>query len=137
MTNSNFHSNGLNGLDIEGRGAITLTNVNASNNSNLGAELAAFKVGNIMVKDSHFDYNGDHPYDYGLYVYSAQGTISLTNVSASWNTGSGAFLSNSDAFSAKAVSITGGNFNTNTRNGLQVYSIGAITLKNGKCLREQ
>ncbi len=130
VTNSNFHSNGLNGLDIEGRGAITLTNVNASDNSNLGAELAAFKVGNIIVKDSHFDYNGDHPYDYGLYVYSAQGTISLTNVSASWNMGSGAFLSNRMLSTAKAVSITGGNFNNNTRNGLQVYSEGAITLKN-------
>ena len=59
-----------------------------------------------------------------------RGTISLTNVSASWNTGSGAFLSNSDALSAKAVSITGGNFNNNTRNGLQVYSKGAITLEN-------
>ncbi len=130
VTNSSFHMNGLNGLDIEGRGTITLSKVYANENLNLGAELAAYKVGNIIIKDSSFDYNGDHPYDYGLYVYSAQGTITLTNVSASWNTGTGAHITNSGATSAKAVSITGGNFNNNTRTGLQVYSKGAITLKN-------
>ncbi len=134
VTNSNFHGNGLNGLDIEGRGTITLSKVYASENLNLGAELAAYKVGNIIIKDSSFDYNGDHPYDYGLYAYSAQGTITLTNVSASWNTGTGAHITNSGATYAKSVSITGGNFNNNTRTGLQVYSKGAITLKNTNAL---
>ncbi len=130
ITNSDFWYSGLNGLDIEGRGTITLSNVSAGENANLGAELAAFKVGNIIIKDSSFDYNGDHPYDYGLHAYSAQGTITLTNVSASWNTGTGAYIANLNATTAKAVSITGGNFNNNTRTGLQVYSKGAITLKN-------
>lgn len=128
ITNGDFHFNGLNGLDIENGGSVTLTNVEATNNQNLGAEIASY--GNILIKDSIFDYNGDHPYDYGLYAYSALGSIALTNVSACYSTGVGAFLANQNAASAKPVSITGGNFNYNQWTGLQVRSKGAITLKN-------
>lgn len=128
ITNGSFFLNGLNGLDIENGGSVTLTNVDAGSNYNLGAEIASW--GNILIKDSSFDYNGDHPYDYGLYAYSAQGSIALTNVSVCYSTGVGAFLANQNAASAKPISITGGNFNNNAWTGLQVRSKGAITLKN-------
>lgn len=128
ITNGSFHFNGLNGLDIENGGSVTLTNVQALYNQNLGAEIASW--GNILITDSSFDYNGDHPYDVGLYAYTVEGTITLNNVSACYSSGVGASLRNQNASSPKAVSITGGNFNNNAWTGLQVYSKGAITLKN-------
>ncbi len=139
LTGSNeFKFNG-GGLRIQSNGAITLNNIVASNNHNYNG---VWLVNDSSTVNSSVTLTGtnifnDNNYG-GINIYS-KGIISLNNVKANGNgfgagSGFGAELYNFASGTPKAVtiSVSGGNpdslFNNNYSGGLQVYSLGAITV---------
>lgn len=119
------------GLYVTALGNITLSTVTANQNTaGYGAYLQnTTGTGNIAVTTGTFNLNVGS--DGGLKVLS-KGTITLTTVTASGNTGgSGASLDNSGASAAKSITIGGTNeFSSNKNNGLTVAATGAITASN-------
>lgn len=126
-----FNANGITGLYVTSRGAITINNLSASNNSNNGAELnnnvGASTAGVTLTGTNIFSDNSS----YGLYVESF-GVIKINNLFANSNSGIGAYLDNSlVSVGAPAVTLTGTNeFKYNTTNGLSIVSKGLITINN-------
>ena len=140
-----FDYNSGNGIEAFSNGAITLTDVVASNNSGDGAYLnnsSSPTASTITVDNSHipgglgFKNNGVN----GLEAY-AIGTITLTDVVSSNNSGGdGAFLDNCiDPGGSGLCTGSGGvivdqgasdssTFNNNNKNGLEVLSTGSISL---------
>jgi hypothetical protein len=119
-------------LDVETAGNITLTRVDVGSEvtSNLSAGAILNNTsgaGNILISESEFSNNAGGN---GL-TASSKGTITLTNVNANDNGGSGAVLDNSSATAAKNVTLTGTSiFSDNANHGLAVFSRGAITIGN-------
>jgi hypothetical protein len=129
-----FSGNKNGGLSVNSAGNISITNVNASNNE-LNSGLALFNnyqngYGNILVKNSvknaynDFSRNGD----YGAVVYSL-GTITLSNILVKENGQTGLYVNNTDAASAKNVTLSRIISDDNEGDaGVDVYSNGVITL---------
>jgi len=117
------------GLLVQSNGTITLTNVTASNNTGYGANLinsGAASAKNVTITNGTF--NSNTAGGTGGLIVTSNGAIALTNVTASSNTNYGANLNNSGAPTVQKVTVTGGTFNTNGAGGLQVMSLGNITL---------
>ena len=106
--NNNFNNNFKYGLDIFSLGAITVNNVNASNNGRTGVFLTnnfPTAVGGVSVTNTpaygpNFNNNGYYNNSYngeydGLDIFS-HGAITVMDVGASGNTGDGIDLDNSD-----------------------------------------
>jgi hypothetical protein len=131
-TNS-FNTNYNTGLVINSLGAITASNVTASDTSNgYGAILANNGGAGGVTLSGKNTFNGND--GTGLDV-TTTGAITLNNVTASQNgqggSGYGAFLSNTAASGPQAVKLTGTNtFDGNETLGLYVDSLGAITINN-------
>ena len=149
LTGTNLiNYNQTNGLEISSDGTISLNNVNISNNAEGGAVLdnclnpgpntACSVVGKsvILTGTNIFNWNGFE----GL-VVNTDGAISISNVTASHNSGLyGVYLDNC-AFDAitllactntlpYAVSITTpSSFLYNSSDGLYIRTTGAVTLK--------
>ncbi|MCL5428630.1 MAG: hypothetical protein M1347_02350, partial [Chloroflexi bacterium] len=127
------------GLYIDTSGKVTLTRVDATNNDGHGAYIENTDgTKDVMITDGEFTGNGEFGGN-GLVVYS-KGAITLANVIANENWEKGALLVNcawddvlgcTGAASAKPVTLTSGafEFNYNGDNGLEIYSGGAIMLK--------
>ena len=131
ITLSRFNSNaGGGGLSVSSRGQITLAGVLANGNSGHGAYLdntSAPAARNITLTTGTFEFNdnGSH----GLLAYS-RGAITLRDLTATGNGGSGASLDNT-AGSGAGVSLAGVNvFAENSADGLQIYSSGPIAASN-------
>ena len=132
-TNS-FSTNATNGLAIASLGAVTLNNVNASNNV---ADYGAGVQNDTSALPQPVTLSGTNVFSgnntFGLQILS-KGVITVNSVTASGNTaGKGADLQNTFGTSsaAQGVKLTGTNvFNGNVGNGLYVSSFGAITANN-------
>jgi hypothetical protein len=144
ISTSHFNGNlGGDGLFVKSEGAISLTKTSASGNSGWGAalhnDLAGFGILAISINNdalkigsglNGFSGNGDGGLDIG-----ARGPVTLTNVEANGNTGSGAFVNNF-AGSPADLKITNSYFDFNDDGvgggyGLFVESKGNITLSGG------
>jgi putative surface-exposed virulence protein len=115
-------------MNVTTSGKVTLTRVDAHANSGSGAHIDnTAGTGDVLVTTGDFKNNGG---GIGLEILS-RGTITLVDVTASENGGAGAVLDNHTAPSAKNVVLTSGEFefNSNGVNGLTIYSIGAVLLK--------
>jgi parallel beta-helix repeat protein len=130
-----FDNNGTRGLEIETKGAITISKADASGNGGSGVFLNndyAGATAGITLGSSRYysSINGNGGIDPGLDIRT-RGTISLTNVSVSDNeNGPGASLNNTNAAKPRAVTITDGNFYNNFETGLLLLNInGPITLR--------
>lgn len=140
IKNSNFDGNSGNsyGLSVVARGAITLTNVSASNNTDAVSNPGGAYLDNgysqlavpVKVTTGWFDSNEHN----GLTIYS-KGVVTLSKISASNNTGSGygVYVLNSLG-TTPGVSISGAStaynqFNHNGVDGIYIYSDGAISVK--------
>lgn len=129
----NFNSNNSSGLNVTSGGTITLTNLNASDNtSGYGMSLSndyQNSIGNVIMKTtsktslSDLSRNG-----YSGLAVSSRGTISLTNVMVFTNGSNGIEISNADAASAKSVTLTNIKSDDNHNYGVHVSSVGSITL---------
>ena len=134
-----FNGNSLVGLSVYSNGAITLSNITASDNGGSGAYLSnsgAPTPQNVTLTGFNtFNNNSVTSIGDGLSIYS-KGAITLSNVTASGNGFSGAFLDNSLASTPKNVTLTGVNtFSNNgsattSGDGLKILSKGSITLSN-------
>lgn len=133
ITKVSFNGNYYDGLAVENRGNITLTNVQANWNEFDEAKGAILDnrggTGNITIKTSEFNGNGET----GLMAYT-RNNVTLTTVHADENGYMGAWIG-TDPEPAKVVAISGmSTFNDNgyvtPGSGLEVYATGAITLTN-------
>lgn len=149
VNNSNFNSNTATGLDIASKGVVTLKNVTANENNEVGAYIdntydeKAQAVN--LTGTSNFNYNGAD----GLVIFS-KGVITLSYITASYNNengsgsvsfGSGAYLDNclqstpglgacKNTFASSVVVKGINNFSYNGWDGLRVYSNGVISISN-------
>ena len=148
--NNNFTNNFGDGLNIVSKAGITANNITANFNSGRGAFLnnksGTGSVGGVMLTGSN-DFESNTLL--GLEVYS-QGSITINNLTADWNTGSvitnsdgsyhvgGVYLDN-QSLTATPVNVTltgrnnflgNGDGTSHTGKGLLVYTDGAITLNN-------
>jgi hypothetical protein len=130
---NNFNENVNDGLYIESKGNISLTNVAANHNyEGFGAYLRNSFSGSagtvtITATTDQFNYFSSYNARTGLVVDSF-GNISLSKVNASENYGRGAELYNDLAPTPKTVMVTNGIFNDNNNDGLLILSKGAVTL---------
>jgi hypothetical protein len=128
-----FNGNGLGGLYVSSKGAVTASSLTA--NANLvgyGVSIdsdGAGSAGNVKLTGfNSFDGNSDT----NLYI-STVGMISLNSITSVNSTfGSGAFISNLASGSvAKAVILTGNHvFSGNNGSGITIVSNGAVTTSN-------
>jgi putative surface-exposed virulence protein len=134
-----FNDNGDSGLGIASNGIVTLNNLTANDNDNVGVYVdntdattakAVILKGTNVFNNNIFD---------GLEVYS-QGAITTSNITAMFN-GDGVTLDNCnevisdvcDTDSAQSVTMNGfNNISDNDNSGLTVYSRGAIKVNNLK-----
>jgi hypothetical protein len=131
---SDYSGNRNGGLSVNSAGNISITNVNASDNE-LNSGLALYNnylngYGNILVKNSvknaYNDYSGNG--DYGMEVTSL-GTITLSNIQVKENGESGLYVNNTNATSAKNVTLSRIISDDNEGDaGVDVHSKGVITL---------
>jgi putative surface-exposed virulence protein len=135
-----FNHNNSDGLDVDSSGTITISQVAANHNNGFGAYLVNCAIGSggscmtplpynvTLTKASTFIGNSGST---GLFI-DATGTVSLNNITASFNGAYGALIyNNAHLLTPRSVTITGTNvFNANSSSGLDVYSYGAITVSN-------
>jgi hypothetical protein len=128
----NVSGNYLSGLYIDGPGAVTLSNIFADSNGDFGVAIYNgynnAKPNNVTLKGTNtFTTNGAD----GLKIDS-YGTIALSNVTANWNDGYGAYLDNflsGGALVPKSITLTGVNsFIGNYMDGLYFDSLGSVAL---------
>jgi hypothetical protein len=126
-----FIFNKTDGLYIASLGAITLSNVTASNNGSGMAGRGAWLdnhsgSANVTILGKN-EFNGN--YTDGLFIWTS-GVISLSSVTASYNShGTGASLDNSTAATPKSVTLSGVNtFTGNYSSGIEIISLGAVTV---------
>ncbi len=143
-----FSSNGYTGLQVSSFGAITVNNVSAKNNGTLHS--ASPGTGDGILLDNCLYHSGvgmctgvpakavtinglntaNNNYQLGLEVNST-GAIKVSNLTANWNGGQGAWLYNRWNVALGGVSLTGVNhFEGNNGTGLLVQSYGNLTLSN-------
>ena len=106
-----FNGNGIDGLDAYSNGDITIANVTASYNAEIGASLVNDSgEGNIFVSNSTFDSNTSimgAGQNMGLEIFSG-GDVTLDTVSASGNLGA-----NGSSISGSSLLIENSTFNNN------------------------
>jgi hypothetical protein len=131
---STFQGNERSGLTIYSAGPVSLNNISASYNAGgFGAYVennSAFQSPVKITGYGLFDQNGMD----GLYILSS-GPITTNNVSASENSGNGAFLSTTGITRPQAINMKGsnsfaGNGDASTESGLIVSADGNITVNN-------
>jgi hypothetical protein len=126
-------------------GNISLKNVRADSNGYSGVTLDTCdessgvcgnpSSGNVTVTHSFFENNSWRVSGYyGLDVYTAKGSITLTDVHGLTNgdadsTGTGAYLNNRFSPGSSPVTLTDCSFDGNRNRGISIYSKGVITLK--------
>jgi hypothetical protein len=129
MFATNFLNNNGNGLAINSRGAITIYNLTSIYNNNTGALLKNDYInggGNVtLAGTNNLSYNGTD----GIEI-SSLGSVSLTNISANYNGGSGAeIVNNFNPSKPGNVSLLGINrISNNEETGLYIESNGTVTL---------
>jgi len=114
-------------LEVETAGKVALTRVKVNSNG-AGARIDNTSgTADVAVSKGEFSANASGN---GLDVYS-NGAITLADLVANGNNGIGARLDNSSAAAPKSVTMTSGALEAshNGGSGLEVYSIGSITLK--------
>lgn len=130
-------STGGSGLLIISNGAVTLNNITAGNNRLSGATIytdtGILNNSSVTLKGTNtFNNNTAAGGIYGLYI-TADGNISVSNVTANSNGGGGVRLDNDFPPSGKSPSVTVLGFltalNNNTR-GLNIVSDGVISITN-------
>lgn len=119
------------GLSVMTLGAITINNLSATNNGAQGAildnALSTAAISPISLNGAQLLYNNG---DSGLEITSNR-AVTISNVTASLNNGYGASINNRGAGLLYDVKLLGSNsFNENDWIGLDIHTLGAITLNN-------
>ena len=132
-----FFANGGNGLVIRSTGTIVTNNLDVEGNGGNGAT-----IDNCLYDGSNCNYkspanitlNGNNQFigntDSGLFV-TTNGAIKANSLNSSSNGFNGAYLDDQWQYASGGITLTGNNtFSTNAAMGLELYSIGAVSLNN-------
>ena len=137
-----FDGNGEYGLSITSAGNVTLTYVSASENGDMGMYIdTSLSAASITIKNSIRTGTADYSYNGGDGInISTNGNITINNVSASNNTGSGMVLDNcqfsgGECLGFGKVTVKGiysqvNEFSSNHDYGVYIKSGGAVSLIN-------
>ncbi len=128
------------GLHVDTEGYLTLNNVSASGSTNGNDGALLISDAGMAITNSHFDNNTD----FGVMAWSSNGTINITDSTASHNTKTGAYLDtcgyNSTLLtcaSSGTVNVNGiSTFSNNGLDGLHIVS-GGSTIINGNSTTER
>jgi hypothetical protein len=138
---NSFDHNGNVGADVYSSGPITISQVNASHNGDVGLILdncaydaltlhncTTLMPFNVTINGPATIVNNSGT---GLYI-TTTGAVSLKNITSSFNEGEGTqIFNNYHLLAPRSVTIGGTNvFNGNSYDGLYLFSYGAITLSN-------
>ncbi|GAB4541541.1 MAG: hypothetical protein Fur002_10140 [Anaerolineales bacterium] len=138
---NSFTNNGLHGLYISSRGAVSVYSLTASLNQGSGAYVDNYVDGTITTNPLYgnvtfFGYaRALDNAKYGVYI-NGRGAVTLNNVTAYHNgtaTEDGVYVNNTNGNTStpQNVALAGTNlFNNNGRNGLFVTTYGVITVYN-------
>lgn len=120
---------GNDGLYINSRGAVFLTNVRSEENANgSGVVIYNYDAATPLSVTLNRVFANDNRY-VGIYVES-YGAINATSLQTNRNQNGGSELMNYGAPTAQPVSVTKSEFLGNQGNGLFIYSVGKVTLNN-------
>ncbi len=137
VTNSQFNGNGTTdgeGLRAESKGTITLKDITANLNGGVNG-YGVYLYNRFAATPKPITLTGTNTFNNndvdGLYI-SSDGVITLNNIIATGNSGSGASLvNNTNAAVPNGITLTGTNlFNDNTAVGLNVTTFGPIKVSN-------
>lgn len=121
--------NGHIGLDIDSLGTLLLNSINASGNSSTGAKLYTNNpnaTGTITLTGTNIFSSNAAGVD-----ISANGAVTINNVTSSDNTSAGVFINNTNLGTSmpKFVKFTGTNvFSDNGSVGLEILTYGVVTI---------
>ena len=129
ISRSKFDGNHGGGLNAQLGGNVVLNNVSASNNSTAGSRGMFINnsagSGTVTIISTYggnvFNNNGEN----GLYVFST-GVFKGSNITANDNAFRGFEVYNQ--FGTGGVTITGGNFNRNSRSGIYLTTSGDVLI---------
>lgn len=132
MTGVNYLNGNGNGLLINSRGAISITNLTSLNHTGDGASLKndyINAVGNVTLSGTNnlSSNSGGN----GIEI-NTRGTVTLSNVTANFNNKKGVEIyNNADPLKPTNVTVSGTNyFNNNGETGLSINSYGTVTISN-------
>lgn len=129
ISNASFKYNN-DGLYIRNMGTISATNIDASHNVNNGVYFrnnTALTPKNVTIKGGVIDYNSG---GYGVEILT-KGNVSLSSISANYNGGYGAQISQNAAAPAyPSATILNGTFKFNDDYGLVLIGRGTVKLTN-------
>lgn len=137
VTNSQFNGNGITdgeGLHAESKGTITLKDVTASSNGGVNG-YGVYLYNGFSATPKSITLTGTNTFNNndkdGLFI-SSDGVITLNNIIATGNNGSGAsLLNNTNAAVPNGITLTGTNlFNDNAAVGLNITTFGPIKISN-------
>lgn len=128
LLNSEAWDNSSSGFELYSLGSVTVTNCSAYNNLSSGLYINnSGGVGNITIGASTMKNMTGNPRSLEIYT---NGVINIHHVDGSGST-YGAYLANNSAGSAKSVTVSDCIFSeTSNGTGLEIWSVGKITLKN-------
>lgn len=132
ITNVTVSNNQNEGLIVNSKGVITVTDLTAVNNglsgNGNGATLNNLAgTAGVTLNGTNLFFSND---DIGLEVLS-HGAIKLNNIHAVDNGSNGVSLQNNTATTPQSVTLTGSSaFKFNNSHGLNIISIGIVTLNN-------
>ncbi len=136
VTNSDSYQNDY-GFEIESRGAVTMTDFSAVENSTTGVLILASGTGAITLTNVGTGFNEIRENGGDGYQIVAMGPVTIINTNTSDNANLGGFIDNSSAASAVPVTIkvlvpatTSSNYENNDTGGLQIFSRGVVTISN-------
>jgi hypothetical protein len=120
-----FDGNAI-GLWVQTNRNVNLSNVQAIGNSSQGIIIeGAGTSSNVILSGVEAINNGNQ----GINI-STTGTVTASKITASSNSDTGLYIDNDSATTAKSVVISNSKFNNNTGSGygIQILSVGTITL---------
>ncbi len=126
VTNSNVAGEGI--VIIEHNGAVTLTNVDSSDNAGGGMVISIPYNKSVTIKNSSFDHNSGNTFVNGIYI-ETKGPVLIIGVTARWNNGTAPalWLSSNNTLNIKN-SIVNQNVNSTGINNFQLST--TVTLDN-------
>jgi putative surface-exposed virulence protein len=133
LTNAEFSRNNTDvfytgaGLEIESLGNVTITNLTAIDNGNMGVGVInnfEFGVGKITLTNLTLNNNGEK----GLWANS-NGAISLKDVTANNNGGAGVLAQNDNLGFKTGIILTNVHANGNNGSGISAYTHGTLVVK--------
>lgn len=126
VSRSTFDQNGDRGLTIDTLRKVTLTSINASENSSQGVYVTNFSstVGSAIVVSgtNRFNHNGRSGPYHGI-LLDSKGPVTISGITAAWNTFDGLYVSTFASVTASNIQLIG-----NSYNGAEIYGSGLVTL---------